>query len=281
MRIYDLSIAKFLSVDPLTKQYPELTPYQFASNTPIQAIDLDGGEAKMVNTRTGKVAEGPLDLTKFPSSDGWKLVYLKITNQAISPITINNPHKEIIAASDMYGNGHIGERSVVLSNIKGIRDEYRDAVGENIKGGLFGALGYYTAGEKGTFVGAAVDGVLMSFAGIGEKSSVFPSPIKYTPINSPATTEAPLGRVRLENAVNLGTSYKAVAEVTAPLKLGGLLKVLNNSSKGDWVKVYEAGLLNGKQIETHYFRNNNNNKVFDVKIKYQKWHQKEFKNLKP
>jgi hypothetical protein len=34
-----------LSVDPLTKSYPELTPYQFASNTPIQAIDLDGLEA--------------------------------------------------------------------------------------------------------------------------------------------------------------------------------------------------------------------------------------------
>ncbi len=34
-----------LSVDPLTKSYPMLTPYQFASNTPITAIDLDGLEA--------------------------------------------------------------------------------------------------------------------------------------------------------------------------------------------------------------------------------------------
>jgi len=33
-------------VDPLTKSYPELTPYQFASNTPIQAVDLDGLERK-------------------------------------------------------------------------------------------------------------------------------------------------------------------------------------------------------------------------------------------
>jgi hypothetical protein len=32
-------------VDPITDKYPELTPYQFASNTPIQAIDLDGLEA--------------------------------------------------------------------------------------------------------------------------------------------------------------------------------------------------------------------------------------------
>ena len=44
MRIYDARIAKFLSVDPMTKKYPELTPYQFASNTPIMAIDLDGLE---------------------------------------------------------------------------------------------------------------------------------------------------------------------------------------------------------------------------------------------
>ena len=44
-RIYNPAIAKFLSVDPLTKDYPELTPCQFASNTPIQAIDLDGLEA--------------------------------------------------------------------------------------------------------------------------------------------------------------------------------------------------------------------------------------------
>jgi RHS repeat-associated protein len=45
MRIYDPRLARFLSVDPITADYAELTPYQFASNTPIQAIDLDGLEA--------------------------------------------------------------------------------------------------------------------------------------------------------------------------------------------------------------------------------------------
>ncbi|HEY0067708.1 MAG TPA: RHS repeat-associated core domain-containing protein, partial [Flavisolibacter sp.] len=46
MRIYDPRLGKFLSVDPLTRGYPMLTPYQFASNTPIQAIDLDGLEGE-------------------------------------------------------------------------------------------------------------------------------------------------------------------------------------------------------------------------------------------
>ncbi|MBV7533912.1 RHS repeat domain-containing protein [Chitinophaga sp. sic0106] len=57
-RIYDPRIAKFLSVDPLTKDFPWYTPYQFAGNTPIQAIDLDGGEDKhyliSFNEKTGR-----------------------------------------------------------------------------------------------------------------------------------------------------------------------------------------------------------------------------------
>jgi RHS repeat-associated protein len=44
MREYDPATARFISVDPLTKKYPELTPYQFASNSPIAGIDLDGLE---------------------------------------------------------------------------------------------------------------------------------------------------------------------------------------------------------------------------------------------
>jgi RHS repeat-associated protein len=44
MRIYDPRLGKFLSVDPLTKKYAELTPYQFASNRPIDGVDLDGKE---------------------------------------------------------------------------------------------------------------------------------------------------------------------------------------------------------------------------------------------
>jgi RHS repeat-associated protein len=43
-RIYDPRIGKFLSTDPLFAGYPYYTPYQFAGNRPIWAIDLDGLE---------------------------------------------------------------------------------------------------------------------------------------------------------------------------------------------------------------------------------------------
>ncbi|HBG70621.1 MAG: hypothetical protein A2W93_09640 [Bacteroidetes bacterium GWF2_43_63] len=51
MRIYDPRLGRFLSADPLIVQeqkYPELSPYQFASNRPIDAIDLDGLEMTSV-----------------------------------------------------------------------------------------------------------------------------------------------------------------------------------------------------------------------------------------
>ncbi len=47
-RIYNPGIGKFLSVDPLTQQYPWYTPYQFAGNKPITAIDVDGREEDYV-----------------------------------------------------------------------------------------------------------------------------------------------------------------------------------------------------------------------------------------
>ena len=44
MRMYDTRACRFISVDPITNDYPWLTPFQFASNRPIDGIDIDGKE---------------------------------------------------------------------------------------------------------------------------------------------------------------------------------------------------------------------------------------------
>jgi RHS repeat-associated protein len=44
MRIYNAALGRFLSVDPYTNKYPMLSTYQFASNRPIEGVDLDGKE---------------------------------------------------------------------------------------------------------------------------------------------------------------------------------------------------------------------------------------------
>ena len=42
--LFKEQFVRFLSVDPLTRSFPFYTPYQFAGNKPIAAIDLDGLE---------------------------------------------------------------------------------------------------------------------------------------------------------------------------------------------------------------------------------------------
>jgi RHS repeat-associated protein len=56
-RIYNPAIAKFLSVDPLSPEYPSWTPYAFAMNRPIDGIDLDGLEWKSNNKWTDLLSE--------------------------------------------------------------------------------------------------------------------------------------------------------------------------------------------------------------------------------
>lgn len=43
----------------------------------------------------------------------------------------------------------------------------------------------------------------------------------------------------------IGKGYKSVGEVTVPIKNTELLNKLNITPKGDWVKVYEAGIHDG------------------------------------
>ncbi len=49
--------SRFMSIDPIAKKYPELTPYQFSGNNPIKFIDLDGLEPAYneINTPLGTV----------------------------------------------------------------------------------------------------------------------------------------------------------------------------------------------------------------------------------
>jgi RHS repeat-associated protein len=88
LRIYDRRLGRFKSPDPLivqNKMYPELSTYQFASNTPIAAIDLDGAEAEIVVHKMWKGSDRPIIETQtYRYTDiGWHTseVYAKYGNQ--------------------------------------------------------------------------------------------------------------------------------------------------------------------------------------------------------
>ena len=130
-RLYNPAIAKFLSVDPLAPSYPFLTPYQFASNRPIDCIDLDGLEQlKMVinseptTTKSGsalitikldyKIVTVGLGAIKDPSNkidtDEFKRIYSQ-GDRTLKMSTLPGPNKgtfiegrekNLLAAGTLY-----------------------------------------------------------------------------------------------------------------------------------------------------------------------------------
>ena len=61
MRVYDIT-GRFWSVDPLTSKYPWYSPYQFAGNKPIWAVDLDGQEDRYYTINIIKNGLGEVEL---------------------------------------------------------------------------------------------------------------------------------------------------------------------------------------------------------------------------
>lgn len=61
-RIHDPRVGRFFSTDPLTSEYAFLTPYQFASNRPIDGIDIDGKEYGAATSTIG-LSDGTFKVT--------------------------------------------------------------------------------------------------------------------------------------------------------------------------------------------------------------------------
>lgn len=92
-RIYDPRVSKFLSVDPLAQSFPWYTPYQFAGNKPIAAIDLDGLEEYVAIYVDNDADQCSVDTIK---SGDVNLAMESITN------LINSGQATVMYASETY-----------------------------------------------------------------------------------------------------------------------------------------------------------------------------------
>lgn len=98
MRVYDPRLGRFLSVDPITMQYPELTPYQFASNRPIDGIDQDGLEWELSTeaTRLKQRAQLEIDVVNAPARER-KRIFSEAQQRAHGRATMDS------ATPQLYG----------------------------------------------------------------------------------------------------------------------------------------------------------------------------------
>lgn len=216
------------------------SPYVGMGNDPVNGIDPDGGFDWFLNNTTGEIKQYEGQTTK----EGWT----SIAGDNASMQDIYDGLDKLVGFHNI-GISELGQQFL------------RWDLAENFElWKLYGANLALATAYYGSMPTNARQGT-NAFAGLG--------------------TNSPNNGVRLVTSIGtaMGEGYKVAGEVTVAIKNTDILTKLNRAAKGDWVKVYEAGILNGKRIETHYFRNNSTKQVFDVKMKYNYWHQNAFKKI--
>ena len=223
MRIYDSRVGRFLSVDPITAKYPELTPYQFTSNRPIDGIDQDGLEYSPAGSNNGMVRDGTtVKLFQLhPETTG------SVNKQAEARSVYL--HQWVIAADKYSDHAQIGPRNIVEDNLAISKYNYNSAVYNNISGGPFGALGYYRNGAKGSFGGAAFDGIMLSIGGLDKEGYLANPKAAVVPeFNSTLTYSYVYGEISIT-----AQSGKNIGEVgRGGIGPGGYLEMEINVFKG-------------------------------------------------
>lgn len=99
--------SRFLSVDPIAREYPELTPYQFASNTPIESIDLDGLErfSSKFSRISSNTWEWNYEAYENPAADGYRpgveLIYDDRAGSGVYKRTFIEPYIVVAKKDDI------------------------------------------------------------------------------------------------------------------------------------------------------------------------------------
>jgi RHS repeat-associated protein len=156
MRIYDPRAGRFLSTDPISKSYPELTPYQFASNRPIEGVDLDGKEFSQEKLKA------ILAQTKA-----------KLGKAASESLTVAQGFGDAFANANTIGiSDHLPRWLGGTNHLNDYDNDYERAL--YLKGRILGdvAAGLQGGSEVGAGASTAAAGGAMSSTGVGSIGGV-------------------------------------------------------------------------------------------------------------
>jgi RHS repeat-associated protein len=237
-RIYDPRLAKFLSVDPLTKEYPWYTPYQFAGNMPIEAIDLDGLEPKSKKEGDNSTSTFLNTLNQIGFKDplrdlqvgGGEAVLGFVTNTAktiIAGVSPTSPIRQEVANNIQTGIGDAVNQTSRLGINSGAEFVYNLVLKSDVNG-LVEAVktgDFYKMGLHATNIGLTAGTTLLpELAGMNTSGiSNLPS-IQSTKLISPYefVTTHPLTKSKTQyNKLKLDIKTNGILEPIKYVESGG------------------------------------------------------------
>jgi RHS repeat-associated protein len=253
MRIYDPRMGKFLSVDPLTKKYPELTPYQFASNRPVDGIDEDGLEyhPSTINTERQNASE------------------------SVSNVSMPYPPEEMIRQSIEKANQKNrafllqGHTAATVGPSKSPKNAYEENKLNNIRNSKYAEIGYGSDGSPGflnnlaqnkTWNSAAKNLVIpaMEFAslvdGVGEVRAIYKGLRSLSKLEMVATKT---GMTEMQLVTR--AAQKAEAAIGGTGNVAGTLK---HTYAKNLLSRYQSRFGGNLSLGSNYFNNGIGNRGF-------------------
>lgn len=94
-RMYDPRIVRFFATDPLEYKFPYYSPYQFSSNSPIMAVELEGLESSVRINHN----EGSINITRDANNR------LTVTKSQLGPIFGHAYHSSGSTTNDLSPGG--------------------------------------------------------------------------------------------------------------------------------------------------------------------------------
>jgi len=239
LRLYDSRINRSLSTDPYNQYH---SPYIGMGNNWVNLVDPSGGSTE--DHFLG--AEGHIYDKNLSQSEGEAMGLIWLGSNDAKAADLN------LSLSNLGFNGRIIDMWAQTDKFFSV-----DMTPEEQAQGV---MDIFRAGAESAET-------ILFLAAFFPESKIVQAYAAYS-----GTTALTLGA---SSTAVLGKSYVPIRNVIVKMSNNsGLLAKLNRASKGTWVKVYEAGIRNGKNVEIHYFRNMKTGKVFDVKQKYAYWKQK-------
>ena len=133
-RIYNPRLGKFLSADPLMKSYPWYTPYQFAGNSPIANVDLDGREEAWFYIELEKLIWGTNHIQTM--RDGFMQRGLSTLTDLPQSIQAAKNISDFLGANmpkSLATNGNYAQTSLLINTFKTLLSETAQALIDDYK----------------------------------------------------------------------------------------------------------------------------------------------------